>query len=335
VKDYARFSVKDFIMDEYFQLWVFNPAGKIDSYWQNWLDENPDKRSDVEEARSMLLRLNFASFELPSEDVSYVWNKIRNQNGEDIVTKGSSTGKRRVWYSLAASALLLAISSFFWTSPPSNIEYRTAFGETKIVTLPDSSTVILNSNSLLRLRSEWKSSTPREVWLDGEAFFSVIHKKNNQPFKVKPGEDVAIEVLGTTFNVYHREETKIVLNSGRIQLSLPAGQAGEKITMRPGELVEYDEKKFVRRKVDPKMYTAWTEKNLVLNRTSLRELLHMVKDNYGIDVEVRESLLDQTISGSMPVTDSEALLQQIAKAFQLKVVKEEGKISMKESHDSK
>ena len=59
----------------------------------------------------------------------------------------------------------------------------------------------------------------------------------------------------------------------------------------------------------------------------------MIKDNYGIDVEVKESLLNQTISGSMPVTDSEGLLLQIAKAFQLKVVKEENKVYMRESHD--
>lgn len=187
----------------------------------------------------------------------------------------------------------------------------------------------------MRLNLTWEATTSREVWLDGEAFFTVIHKKNNQPFKVKTGEDVAIEVLGTTFNVYHRKETKIVLNSGSIQLSLPTVQEGEKIMMTPGELVEYDKKKYVKRKVDPKVYTAWTEKNLVLNRTSLRELLHMIKDNYGIDVEVKVGLLDQTISGSMPVTDSEALLQQIAKAFQLNVVRKENKIYMKETQDLK
>jgi ferric-dicitrate binding protein FerR (iron transport regulator) len=215
------------------------------------------------------------------------------------------------------------------------MEYRTSFGETKTITLPDSSTVILNSNSVLRIKSAWKPTTPREVWLDGEAFFSVIHKKNNQPFTVKPGEDVAIEVLGTTFNVYHRNQTKIVLNSGRIELSLPAVQALEKVMMKPGELVEYSEKKFVKRRVDPKVYMAWTEKNLVLNRTSLQELLHMIKDNYGIDVEVKEGLLGQTISGSMPVTDSETLLEQIAKAFQLRVVKEDNKIYMKEAYDLK
>jgi hypothetical protein len=106
VKDYARFSVKDFIMDEYFQLWVFNPVGNIDAYWQNWLDENPSKRSDVEEARSTLLRLNFATFELPSEDVSYLWNKIRGHNG-DIEAPQGFFDKRIVWYSTAASVLIL------------------------------------------------------------------------------------------------------------------------------------------------------------------------------------------------------------------------------------
>jgi len=59
----------------------------------------------------------------------------------------------------------------------------------------------------------------------------------------------------------------------------------------------------------------------------------MIKDNYGIDVKVKESLLNQTISGSMPVTDSEGLLHQIAKAFQLTVVKDESKVYMRESHD--
>jgi ferric-dicitrate binding protein FerR (iron transport regulator) len=226
--------------------------------------------------------------------------------------------------------LTFGIGSFFWTSPKSIIEYRTAFGETKTIVLPDSSTVILNSNSLLRLDSDWEPATPREVRLDGEAFFSVIHKNNNQPFTVKTGEDVNIEVLGTTFNVYHRNETKIVLNSGRIQLSLPTTQADEKILMNPGELVEYNEKKYVKRKVDPKMYTAWTQHNLVLNRTSLRDMLHMIKDNYGIDVEVKESLMDETISGSMPVTSAESLLEQIAKAFQLKVVKQDNRIYLKE-----
>jgi ferric-dicitrate binding protein FerR (iron transport regulator) len=273
--------------------------------------------------------MNFSTWQLPAEDVSYLWTRIR-QSQTSVTEHTRKKRKIRVWYAAAAAVVMLGIGTFFWNPSVSTTEYKTAFGETKNITLPDSSTVILNSNSTLRLNSSWKSSETREVWLNGEAFFSVIHKVNDQPFLVKTDENVAIEVLGTTFNVYHRDETKVVLNSGRIQLSLPIVEADKKIVMNPGELVEYDKKKYVKRQVDPKIYTAWTQHNLVLNRTSLREMINMIKDNYGIEIEVKESLLDQTISGSMPVTDSEALLNQIAKAFRLKVIKEGDRFYMKE-----
>lgn len=330
MKDYSRFSAKDFILDEYFQSWVFNADGNTNDYWQLWLEEFPHKRDEIEEARSILLRLSFRSHSLSGEDVSKLWNQIRTADHRQVETPQTYIPKNFFRYAAVAAILIFGVTSFFWIANETNIEYRTAFGETKTITLPDSSTVILNSNSSLRLTPGWSRTYDREVWLDGEAFFSVIHKINNQPFRVKTSQDIAIEVLGTTFNVYHRNQTKIVLNSGRIKLSLPTIQADEKVFMKPGELVEYDEKKYVKRKVDPKIYSAWTENNLVLNHTSLRDMIRMIKDNYGIDVEVKENLLNQTISGSMPVTNAESLLVQIAKAFRLKVVREESRTYMRE-----
>ena len=330
MKDYARFSVEELIMDEYFQSWVFDPGGKSDAYWLAWLEENPGKASDVEEARSTLLRLNFAHWELPAEEVSNLWSRIKHSKKAQPRNRNIIGVKTTRWSAAATILLLVGVTAYLWRKPTTVIEYRTAFGETRSITLPDSSTVMLNSNSLLRLNSSWEATSPREVWLDGEAFFSVMSKKNKQPFIVKTEENVAIEVLGTTFNVYHRNDIKVVLNTGRIQLSLPTVRADEKVMMNPGELVEYNERKYVKRKVDPKIYTAWTENNLVLNRTSLREMLLMIKDNYGIQVEVNENLLGQTISGSMPVSDSVSLMHQIAKAFRLKVVKEGDRYFMRE-----
>jgi transmembrane sensor len=329
VKDYALFIVKDFVLDEYFQTWVFDPSGSSNSFWQSWLEEYPHKLGEIQEARSILLQFNFSNHNLKAEEVSKLWNQIRSVDHKNLSRK-SFIPKVFVWYSATAAVLLIGFTSFFWLAEEPVREYKTAFGETKTITLPDSSTVILNSNSSLRISAVWKNKSEREVWLSGEAFFSVIHKINDQPFKVRTKENIAIEVLGTTFNVYDRNQTKIVLNSGSIQLSLPTVQADEKVFMKPGELVEYDEKKYIKRQVDPKVYTAWTEHNLILNHTSLTELIRMIKDNYGLDVEVKEHLLDQTISGSMPISNAENLLQQIAKAFRLKIVKEENRIYMRE-----
>jgi ferric-dicitrate binding protein FerR (iron transport regulator) len=143
---------------------------------------------------------------------------------------------------------------------------------------------------------------------------------------------VAVEVLGTTFNVYHRiEETKVVLNTGKIRLHLPSSSAAQDITMKPGDFVEYKQKSFSRRKVNPATYTAWTEKKLILDHTSLREMVEMMRDNYGVEVEVSaDTLLSQTVSGSMPLGDAESLVQHIAETFELKFVKKKNTYLMYE-----
>ena len=210
--------------------------------------------------------------------------------------------------------------------------YHTAYGETKTVVLPDGSSVVLNANSTLTLFSDWSKDPEREIWLDGEAFFSVIHKTDNKVFRVRTNDGVSVEVLGTTFNVYNRVNgTKVVLNSGQIRLSLPTTESSQKILMKPGEMVEYKEQHFKMKEVDPKLYTAWTDNKIILNHTKLSEMVYMLKDTYGLDVKVSDSaLMEQTVSGSMPLGDAEVLLQQMAQAFQLRIRKEDNVIVMEE-----
>src|SRR6185295_2594805 len=139
------------------------------------------------------------------------------------------------------------------------------------VVLPDRSTVILNANSHISFYKNWDQRPIREIWLDGEAYFSVVHKENHQPFRVSTAGGVAVEVLGTTFNVYHRAvETKVVLNSGKISLSFPFEAEEKKIVMNPGDLVEFKKDKYSKRVVDPRLYASWTDKKIILDQTSLR-----------------------------------------------------------------
>ena len=44
----------------------------------------------------------------------------------------------------------------------------------------DGSEATLNGHSSLRYAARWAASKPREVWLDGEGYFSVTHQPNNQ-----------------------------------------------------------------------------------------------------------------------------------------------------------
>ena len=300
-------------------------------FWRIRVREHPKKFNKVEEDQDILLKFGPTRFTLPPEDVSDLWKRIRQDN-DPLHNKIQNRSLGRRWYWLAAAVILLGATVSLYLTGPGQSEYHTAFGETKTLILPDGSTVILNANSHVTFYKNWEQRPIREIWLDGEAYFSVVPKQDHQPFKVSTPGGVAVEVLGTTFNVYHRAvETKVVLNSGQIRLSFPVDKSEKKILMKPGELVEYKKDKYSKRVVDPRMYAAWTEKKIILNQTSLREMIQMAKDNYGVEIDVPlEKMLEQTVSGSMPIGDAESFVNQVARAFQLKVVHENDKFLFKE-----
>lgn len=329
--DYYHFSVNDFVMDEYFQAWVWHPTDETNQFWRAWIARHPDKANTVEQARDTLKKLKFPKYTLSDQEVGEIWSSIQNPEQKRVVPlkKANSVW----WYSAASIAAIMGISFFFLIQKADRLEFETAYGETKTVVLPDSSAVILNANSRITFSNDWENQPVREVWLEGEAFFEVRHKRNDQPFKVKVNDGVAVEVLGTSFNVYHRtEETKVVLSTGQIQLSVPTDQkVEEKIMMTPGDLVEVKSNKYNKRRVDANLYVAWTHNKLILDYTSLGEIIQMLEDNYGITVQVdRPELLKQTVSGSIPMPEVGRSVEQIAKAFQLNVVKENNMYRLKE-----
>ena len=206
-------------------------------FWRFRLREHPKKVNEVEEERNILLKFGLTRYTLPPEDVSELWKRIQQDNDllHGKINKRSSRIYR--WYWVAAAVLLMGVTVSLLLTIPGQFEYRTAFGETKTIVLADSSTVILNANSHISFDKNWEQRPVREIWLEGEAYFSVVHKQNHQPFKVSTPGGIAVEVLGTTFNVYHRAvETKVVLNSGQISLSFPVDKKEKKILMKPGNL---------------------------------------------------------------------------------------------------
>lgn len=319
-------------MDENFRAWVWNPTDESNQFWRSWIANHPDKTDEVYEAISLLNKLSFPNYRLTEEETSSLWHDIRNfsQSKKKVVSdKSSSFGW---WLGAAAGVILATVSSLLIWNHDNTISYETAYGETRTLLLPDSSTVILNANSRIVLSDDWNKNATRKVWLAGEAFFEVVHTRNHQPFQVKVGDGLAVEVLGTSFNVYHREsDTKVVLNSGKITLTYPEAKEEKKIVMKPGELVEYKEDRIVKREVDPTMYASWTENKIILNQTSLLEMIRMAKDNYGVEIEVAsEKMLTQTVSGSMPTGNAENFANQIARVFQLQIIRENNKILLHE-----
>ena len=236
------------------------------------------------------------------------------------------------WAAAAACIALLLLVVFYQTNFGNTITYETAYGETKTIELQDGSVVTLNANSQISFAKNWNADKPRQVWLEGEAYFSVTHKQNDQQFLVHT-QNLDVEVLGTEFNVNNRRgETQVMLNSGKVKLDIHAAKDSEKeLTMLPGELVTFSEKKQVEKKVvNPEIYSAWVSDVLIFEDVPMYTIKKIVEDNFGMEVIIEDPAInDLRFNAKVPAKDLEVLLTLLEKTFNLTIEKDPGKIMIK------
>lgn len=330
--DYNSFSLDDFVTDIFFKEWILYSEPVHNEFWIAWRNANPAKVKVLDQAREVILSLEKTRIEMNSDELLSVWNAVQMDIKPPRKSPKPFFGKSYFWpFVYAVASISLVLLAWYWYELPKEIHFQTAFGETKEIMLPDSSTVILNSNSKLTFVDNWDGQMVREIWIEGEAFFNVVHKEDHQPFKVLSSQSVEIEVLGTEFNVYNRsQETEVVLKSGLVTLRFPVKEKEGKILMNPGELVEFKGSKFQRKKVNTSLYTSWKDKVLYLDETPLDEIIKMARNNYGIEIEIQdEEILIQTASGSMPLEDATNFMEQISKIFNIEIQKEQNKYLIK------
>ncbi|HTN08741.1 FecR family protein [Agriterribacter sp.] len=109
-------------------------------------------------------------------------------------------------------------------------------GERKIIMLPDSTNVHLNSGSSLVYNKDFGNNN-REVWLKGEGFFEVT-KDAVHPFWVNTSR-MTVKVLGTVFNVKAydtREDIETTVVEGKVEVSLKE-DAEKKVILLPNEKI--------------------------------------------------------------------------------------------------
>jgi ferric-dicitrate binding protein FerR (iron transport regulator) len=239
------------------------------------------------------------------------------------------------WQQIAAAvAGIILIAFAYWMLNNRNLVVQeTAFGETKNIILPDGSTVMMNGNSSITYKADWKSGKPREVWLKGEAFFSIVHTADHQRFFVNTSDQFNIEVLGTTFNVLKRQgKTKVTLNTGKVRLNMKESKDSPLVEMKPGELVEFDDasNQYTKKSVNPEAYSSWKSRKMVFEQTSLADIILLLEETYGLTVEVKDrSLLKHTFNGTVPTDNVDILLEGLSQLFDLQITKQNTHIKIK------
>ena len=333
-------TVEDLLNNDQFCAWVTHQKHEI--FWSQWQMDNPDKQPLIAEATTLLQQLSFQKKNIPSKEIDTalvnIWTTIDEKKGQEETIQPKEQGRTIPLNGLrtAAAILVLVVAGWFGKSyfnTPSNL-YATHFGETKMITLPDNSQVVLQANSQLKVSKKWKEEGIRKVWLEGEAFFSVTKIAAETPIKFEvQTDDFTVEVVGTEFDVLNRSNNKrVVLQEGKVRLRLE--RTPHTMDLIPNEMVSFskESKKYDKTKVNPAIYTAWTQEELILNNTPLSEIARMLEDNYGYQVQFSSAVDKELTRSSLGVIDiksMDALIAVVEASYEVSIIKKEKIIEIK------
>lgn len=161
------------------------------------------------------------------------------------------------------------------------------FGAEYNVLLPDGTKIYLNAGSSLRYPDQFNGEK-REVFLTGEAYFEV-KSDSLHPFIVHAA-DVAIQVLGTAFNVNAYPDVpwiKTTLVEGRVE----AQCKNNSFIMEAGTQVAYnketEEAKYF--PVNTQQFTSWKDGYYEFEEMPLEELMTIFTRWYNLNIEFADS----------------------------------------------
>jgi len=337
IRDYSRYSLSDLLEDDHFIRWVIAPEADDDAFWLTYIKEHPEQAEIIHQASSVIrvyrMQVAFAN----AEGQVAVWDRIGDTLNEQRSVRELSSSYS-IFYKIAAAVALIIVSgAVLWFTVYSDHVIQTAYGEVRTITLPDHSRVTLNGNSKLRYSRYWNDDAAREVWLEGEAYFDVVHL-NRDAANITAGQRfvvhsaaVNLEVLGTTFNVEQRcDNTNITLISGKVRVDVAdeAHESSGSRILEPGDHLVYVKTKLVEHKRMQKLstVTAWMSHSFAYSNPQLADIARVLQDDYGYKVEADDSLLQLRIEGEISVSGVPELLSTVEATLGLRIEKSDQRI---------
>lgn len=196
---------------------------------------------------------------------------------------------RGVGFAAAAGLVAIVGLSQWRASRPveSAREYRTAVGQRDSVRLPDGTTVVLAPGSHLTVAANYTSG-PRDVTLEGAAFFEVQHDAAH-PFTVHTAT-ADIRDIGTAFSVKTASSgVSVAVTHGIVSVGVKSSgatelRAGDRATLSKGTVL-------VQRGVVTAEDVSWTRGQLAYRDAPLTEVQADLQRWYGLDLRVTDSTL--------------------------------------------
>jgi len=229
-------------------------------------------------------------------DVDAAWSRF-----ESRYSRPKRSGRWNIAIAAGIVAAVIGAGAAWWldhdarsvAQAPAMREYATARGRRAILRLLDGTEITLNADSRLRAPVTF-ASRRRDVYLEGEAYFRVVHDAA-RPFVVHTAGG-AIRDIGTAFGVRAYGDAaheRVAVVEGAVALAGTSVRAGQVATrLRTGAVR-------VLRGAKVADEVAWTRGRLVFASVPLGEAAEALSRWYDLDVRVA----DPELSGR-PVTGS-------------------------------
>lgn len=337
-QQYKDWGVTDFMADPAFQHWVraAGAADELNRHWEKVQLLYPELVPVMEEAATQLRELWPGKLLRDPEGEQLVWQAIRRAIRAADEAPVIASRKLIRWPAVAAAVLLLVsgaalITWLLQTQQAAAVQISASTdnrGQFRLISLPDSSKVMLGANSTIRYDDNWNRKGVRQVWLKGDAHFEVKHLNQNdsvvaehEKFLVHVNDQLEIEVLGTVFNVWNRNgRTEVELTSGKVKLRIK--DTGNELILSPGEVAVVTGSSLQLDKEQSDLVLQGPDHDTLyqLNNTSVAEIIGLIEKTYGKKVIVEDtSLLARRIDGVLPLCHEKDLLFALSGILDIRV----------------
>ena len=185
----------------------------------------------------------------------------------------------------------------FESSAVAQQEIIVPFGSKSSIKLPDGTAVMLNAGSKLSYKTNY-GKTNREVWLEGEGYFSVA-KDKNRTFIVKT-EYVDVHAFGTEFNVQaykDDKELRATLIEGSVGVFSTPENSDSFITLKPSQQAVFNKQsgKLSVGNVDVKLYSGWRDDKCYFENETFASIAKTIERKYNVRIKINSKELSSEV----------------------------------------
>lgn len=205
---------------------------------------------------------------------------------------------------------------------------RVPYGKKFQVVLSDGSEVYLNSGSSLKYPVKFIKGSNREVFLEGEGYFTVAKDKDGS-FIVNTN-NINTKVFGTQFNISsfeNEENIKVVLVEGSVSVYTTNDIDSQNI-LKPNQIATYakNESKISINQVDIISHIAWIDGVLLFKNETFNTIIKKLERHYNVSIINNNSKLEkEKFTGRFETENIEEVLNTFKRtaSFNYKINKKE------------